>query len=40
MPKWAALVAAMMEDFTPEAIEIAVEATVFDWSEVLGASGL
>jgi len=28
----------MMEDFTPAAIEIAAEAVVFEWSEVLGVS--
>lgn len=28
----------MMGDFTPEAIAIAAEATVFDWSEALGVS--
>lgn len=30
IPKWATLIAAMMEDFTPEAIEITAEATIFD----------
>ena len=36
IPRWAALIAAMLEDFTAETIEITVEAAVFDWSEVLG----
>ena len=38
IPRWAVLIAAMMEDVTPEAFEITVEAAVFDWSEVLGVS--
>jgi len=36
LPKWAALIAVMMEDYTPEALKIAVEAANFSWSEVLG----
>ena len=36
IPKWAALIAMMMEHFTPEALEITVEAADFSWSEVLG----
>ena len=36
IPKWAALIAVMMEDHTPEALEIALEAAAFSWSEVLG----
>ena len=38
IPRWAALIAAMMEDFTPEAFEIAPKATDFDWSNVLEVS--
>lgn len=36
LPKWAALIAVMMEDYTPEALEIAVETADFSWNEVLG----
>ncbi len=36
LPKWVALIAVMMEDYTPETLETAVEAADFSWSEVLG----
>jgi len=38
IPRWATLIAVMMEDFMPETIEITAEAAVFDWTEVLGVS--
>ncbi len=36
IPKWAALIAVMMDDYTPETLEIAVEAADFSWGDLLG----
>jgi DnaJ-domain-containing protein 1 len=38
VPKWAAVLAAALAEFTPEALEIMVEAADFSWAETLGVA--
>jgi hypothetical protein len=37
VPRWAALLAASLQDFSPEALTIALEEAEFSWYEILGA---
>jgi transcriptional regulator with XRE-family HTH domain len=36
VPQWAALLAATLQDFSPEALTISLEEVEFSWSEILG----
>jgi transcriptional regulator with XRE-family HTH domain len=36
VPQWAALLAAALRDFSPEALTIALEEAEFNWREILG----
>ena len=36
MPKWAAVLAATLAEFSPDGLEIMVEAADFSWAETLG----
>jgi DNA-binding transcriptional regulator YdaS (Cro superfamily) len=38
VPKWAAVLAAALGEFTPESLEIMVEAAEFSWAETLGVA--
>ena len=36
VPRWAALLAAALQDFSPEALTISLEEAEFSWREILG----
>ena len=36
VPQWAALLAAVLQDFSPEALTISLEEAEFTWREILG----
>ena len=38
VPQWAALLAATLRDFSPEALTISLEEAEFRWREILGVS--
>jgi transcriptional regulator with XRE-family HTH domain len=38
VPRWAALLAVTLQDFSPEALTISLEEAEFDWREILGVS--
>ena len=37
VPQWAALLAVVLQDFSPEALTISLEEAEFSWREILGA---
>jgi DnaJ-domain-containing protein 1 len=39
VPKWAALLAIVLEDTTEDTLAIRTEETAFDWHEILGVAG-